>query len=796
MIQWLGRSALLVTTLLLLILLWTFNIFRNSLPVLDGDVYVNGITSSVTVERDSVGVPIISGSNRSDVAFATGYLHAQERFFQMDLGRRNSAGELSALVGSVALEHDKRQRKHRFRQVAHQSSALLSESHRQILDAYTNGVNTGLSDLDSKPFEYWLLSIEPEPWVKEDTFLTVFSMYMDLNDDAAKLDNAKGFLDQVVSNSVIDFLSPLSTRWDSPLIADELEVPPLPDETQVNLRSKPAAFYSSLNGSLIEDAAIGSNSWAVSGKLTDHGGAIVENDMHLNHRVPNVWYRAQLRYPDPESNKDIRITGVSLPGTPIVVVGSNTDVAWGFTNSNGDWVDLVALELEGNVYQTPQGPESLYTWSETIAIKGQESVIVDYQGTRWGPVVQSSYDDRQYALRWTAHDPAATNLNLINLESVGNVESAMAVANTSGIPPQNFTVGDRHGSIGWTIAGRIPSRIDIDSTLPLPWDRADQHWKSWLAAEDYPSVVNPISNRIWTANARVASGNDYRKLGNGGYAAGPRQQQIRDALMATEIADEKGMLEIALDDRALYMNNWRELIISTLSEPVRNAEPARQVFYDHVKQWSGKAATDDVGYRLVREFNDAVSLKILQSLGRYFLSLSGYANSNVNDSWLQKLNHEEEMIWRLLDERPMNWLSSKYESWDELFIEAIDEVTQALGGKDQLANATWGERNKAKVNHPLSGSIPIFGQLLNMPSVPLAGDIWMPKAQKPSAGISERIVVSPGREDKAIFHMPGGQSGHPLSFFYQLGYMDWAEGRETPFFPQEIEYRLTLQPGS
>lgn len=264
--------------------------------------------------------------------------------------------------------------------------------------------------------------------------------------------------------------------------------------------------------------------------------------------------------------------------------------------------------------------------------------------------------------------------------------------------------------------------------------------------------------------------------------------------MALERADEQALLEIALDHRALYMDNWRRLVLDTLTDDVMAGNLSRQTFYRYVNNWSGKAATDDVGYRLVREYKDALKLKIMSSLGRYFLSLSAEAKENVEDGFMQKLNHESEMIWRLLEERPLHWLSPQYENWDELLIETVDQVVSDLGGADQLSNATWGQRNTADIRHPLSGAIPVFGRLLEMPAVPLSGDVWMPRAQRADQGVSERLVVSPGREDEAIFHMPGGQSGHPLSPFFSAGYMDWVEGKASPFLPGDAKYTLTLTP--
>ncbi|OED42223.1 hypothetical protein ACH42_12285 [Endozoicomonas sp. (ex Bugula neritina AB1)] len=795
MTVWLKRAFILTITLLLLLILSAFLILRSSLPSLDGDISLSGVSGSVSIERDKEGVPKVTGSNRNDVAFATGYLHAQERFFQMDLGRRNSAGELSELFGKLALDHDKRQRRHQFRQVARKSTEKLSPKHKSLLEAYTNGVNRGLADLGSKPFEYWLLNLEPLPWRSEDSFLTVYSMYLDLNDDEVKIDNLKGFLQKVTSRDIIEFLSPLKTRWDSPLQPDTLMAPELPGKDEINIRALHSKTYANIQGTTLHDAVIGSNNWAVSGNLTNHGSAIVEDDMHLSHRVPTIWYRAQLNYPHPDDiNQNVTTTGVTLPGIPVVVVGSNTHIAWGFTNTAGDWVDLVELEIEGSQYMTNNGPKPLETWVETIKVKDQEPVTIEYQKTHWGPIISSAYDDTQYALRWTAHSPEATNLNLQELETANDIFKAMNVANRSGIPPQNFTVGDSQGHIGWTVAGQIPNRSGIDSTYPLPWEEADKNWNGWLDKNDYPRVVNPSNNRIWTANARIVSDSDYQKMGNGGYALGPRQLQIRDALNELKKADEQALLDIALDHRALYMGKWRELILSTLTESTRAEAPGRQVFFDYVDNWSGAASTDDVGYRLTREFNDALNLKVMGYLGRYFQHMAPEVKEGIDDGYLQKLNHEREMLWRLLDEKPIHWLSSDYESWDQLLIETVDEVIADLGGVNKLPAATWGQRNTAKVNHPLSSALPVVGSLLNMPSVPLSGDSWMPRAQRPSQGVSERMIVSPGREENAIFHMPGGQSGHPLSPFFKKGYMNWVSGKASPFLPGKTEYTLVLSP--
>ncbi|MBE8166863.1 MAG: penicillin acylase family protein, partial [Shewanella sp.] len=605
----------------------SYIILRSSLPLLDDVIETSALEHTVKIDRDSSGIPSVKGQSRADVAFATGFLHAQDRFFQMDLSRRNSAGELSEIFGTRALNYDKKQRRHRFRKIAMEAVNLLPSEHKQILSMYAKGVNEGLNALTLKPFEYWLLGITPEPWKLEDSFLTIFSMYLDLNDSSGVLDSTKGFILKTTSPEVLSFLSPRNTRWDSTLIQESAYLKPtIPNKQQIDLREKEAKFYAHLTGQIVPDGLIGSNNWAVSGKLTSNQSAIVENDMHLALRVPTTWYRAQLIYPyksspsSPEENTNI--TGVTLPGLPNIVVGSNGHIAWGFTNSYGNWTDLIKLKTANNQYFTNQGKTQIKTWYDTIEVKGEAPVEVSYQTTHWGPITTSPLCRCKYAVTWTAYQPSATNLNLLKLETAHNVQQAMVIAPTVGIPPQNFTVGDIDGNIGWSIAGRIPKRNKTVSSTPIDWSKADGYWSHWLAPEDYPKIINPKTERIWTANARVATGTANESIGDGGYALGARQQQIKQKLSLLSHATEKEMLNIALDNKAEYLNNWRQLILGALTKEKRKNHPDRELFFKQVKNWSGAAATDDVGYRLVREFYDNLNLKVLQSIGRYLLNKS------------------------------------------------------------------------------------------------------------------------------------------------------------------------------
>ena len=383
MLARLRQLSLIIAVMAVLGALSLYGILSLSLPQLDGKVRSRTISDTVEVHRDDLGIPTIRGENRIDVAFATGYLHAQDRFFQMDLNRRNSAGELSELFGEIALSHDKSVRIHHFRDVAQKVVSTLNDESRKILSAYTAGVNQGLRDLSSRPFEYWLLNEEPREWKPEDSFLAVFSMYLDLNDEMAAMDQAKGFLAGIAGKDVTEFLSPSQTRWDAPLIEDHGAEPSIPGADIINLRHSSAEDYAALSGDLKPVSAIGSNNFAVSGRLSQYGGAIVEDDMHLSLRVPTIWYRAQLIYKNDETER--KVSGLTLPGTPFVIVGSNGSVAWAFTNSFGDWSDRIQLELtEDGRYQTSNGPRKFEVREGVIAVKGQDAVPYQTRYTIWG----------------------------------------------------------------------------------------------------------------------------------------------------------------------------------------------------------------------------------------------------------------------------------------------------------------------------------------------------------------------------------------------------------------------------
>ena len=764
-----------------------------SLAILDGEIPVAGLSGPVTIERDRYGVPTIHGNSRADVARATGFVHGQDRFFQMDLLRRSTAGELAELFGAAAAGFDRERRIHRLRPLARAVVDRAAPAQRALLESYTEGVNAGLEALSVAPFEYLILRAEPEPWLAEDVVLGNLAMFFELTDYDASRESGYAELLDGIPESLGRFVFAPGNRWDAPLVGNAWEVPPIPGPEVCDLQDTipVGSWFAPKPGLEFDLPVAGSNAWAVGGHRAATGRAMVANDMHLGLNVPNIWYRARLVVAgeSPDGSPALDATGVTLPGTPLVVAGSNGSIAWGFTNSRGDWSDLVLIETDASspdTYLTPDGYVPFEEFEETIEIRGGEPEAVDFRWTRWGPVVGTDHRGRLQALRWLAHVPEAVNLRISELETTASVAEAMALAPAVGIPPQNFVVADARGSVAWTIMGRIPRRNGYDSSQSASWADGRAGWHGWLAADEYPQVVDPESGLIWTANNRIVDGDTLTHLGASGYWLGARGQQIRDGLEAVERPGIKDMLTIQLDDRALLLQEWRDVLLGALEDGAATPYPWRDELSDILERWDGHAAIDSVAYRIVREFRRRVTEDVLLRL----LAGCGDFDSPVR---LAATNQVEGPIWKLITEQPDHLLPPPHTSWNGLLLRAAESAVSACGS-GPMSECTWGNVNRVEIGHPLAGALEIFRPWLTIRSGPLPGGDHVPRIQQPDYGASERFAVAPGDEANGYFHMPGGQSGHPLSPFFSAGHEAWAQGEPLPFLPGPGLHLLTLVP--
>jgi penicillin G amidase len=794
-LKFLGIAVALV---LIAALLGAYGCLRGSLPRLDGELRQAALSAPVRITRDARGVPTIEAAKRADLAYGTGFLHAQDRFFEMDLSRRLAAGELSELFGAVALDQDRKARLFRFRNVARQVFEQAPPDQRAVMEAYSRGVNAGLAALRARPWEYWLLGQKPVTWQAEDGILVTYAMWWDLQASGLP----RGILRQQINarlhgpscadgwKCALRFFYPFGTRWDAPVIADAAVQPeaPIPGPEVIDVRAG-AQLPPPTNPVTVP--VVGSNNWAVGGALTATGAALVANDMHLGQRVPTIWYHARLRIRGATPAQDLDLNGVTLPGAPLLVAGSNGHVAWGFTNSYGNWLDVEPVECSSvapGEMSTPAGKVALAVVQESIKVKGAAAVTLDVQSGPAGVLLRTDAATHTcWFGSWLAQQPAATNMNLMLMEQVSSVAQAIELAPQIGIPHQNLMVGDREGHIGWTIAGRIPEGTGPDRSRSVA---------AWTTAADHPHLIDPPQARLWSANARVAAdpaqlahiAGNLVTLGSE-YDVGARAGQIRDDLLALKgNLKPADMLRIQLDDRALFLAPWQVLALSVLDEQELAGHPRRAEFRRLVAGWDARASVDSVGYRLVRAFHERTRQAVWDML------LTGLGIPPEKENYAPE--QFEGSLWRILTEQPLHLLSANYPGWTEFLKAQMNATIDDLDARcPQVAECTWGKRNQVRIRHPLSGALPASASaFLDMPTLELPGDEDMPRVQGRDFGASERFAVSPGHEDQAYLDLPGGQSGHPLSPYYRAGFLEWAHGVPLPLLPGPTQHTLTLQP--
>lgn len=829
--RWLAAlgGVLLVSVAVLSTIWW---LLRASLPILDGERVVAAtageaalsLQAEVRLLRDARGHPTVQAETWTDLAFGLGFLHAQDRFFQMDLSRRLAAGELAALVGEQALPQDQQTRRFRLRSVAREVIADATAEERAWVDAYTRGVNEGLVALGSKPWEYHLLREEPKPWLAEDSILVIHAMWWQLQSEGLKdelprrrlearlreLQQAPDGIDTTTAKSLMMLLYPHRNDWDTPNFQTLAEAQlmlqqgagqqmALPAASAIDLRQRAQRANSlgqtaqrasrrSLASHIEADetAKPGSNAWAVAGTYAAAGGAaLVAGDMHLGLRIPTVWYQARLQQGSGDSQ--LELNGVTLPGLPAVAAGSNGHVAWSFTNSYGDWLDVRGYPCDATGYESAQGRRDFELTEETIDVAGGEPVSAPLRHSADGVVIaeetQADGSNLCWLARWLITEPGATNLRSLALQQVTSLDEAIALAPTVGIPHQNFIVGDRTGRIAWTIIGRIPEDPRGPET-PSPI--------LWRDASMAPSIIDPEVGRLWSANSRHVEGQLERVLGNdeadGGmfYDTGVRARQIRDRLLALDSpATTADMLSIQLEDRALLLERWQGLLLALLDEEAIAAKPRRADYRAEIENWGGRAAADSVGYRIVRAFR----LETRRATWDMLLNSLGVEPGDPPALF-------EGSLWQLLREQPSHLLAdADSETWRDFLLQRVDAVISVLDEQCQvLADCRWGAYNTTRIRHPLSAALGPLSSWLDYPARAQHGDINVPRVTGPTFGASERFAVAPGREAEGFLHLPGGPSGHPLSPFYRGGFDYWVTGERLPFLPGDTRHTLRLRP--
>lgn len=765
-------------------------------PPLNGRLRVVGLRHPVSVVFHRGGIPTVHAASLRDAYFAEGYLEGAERYFQMDLLRRSAEGRLASLFGTVALPADREAVRYGFRRLAERIWRRDSPRTRRLLAAYAAGVNAALHHTPTRPLADWILGRSPRPWKPWQSYLVVAYMYRYLEGPSDRLARALGALRAAFPHPLYRFLSAPGNRWDAPDQGAPLRLPPIPG---------PHVFSLHATGSPPPPGAVrylppvraASNSFAVAGRLTRSGHALLANDPHLPLDLPPIWYRLALVYRTRRGRR-VRAVGVSLPGVPGVTIGTNGSVAWSMTDAMVADEMLLRVPLvptQPGEYRTRSGVRRFRVVVHRIPVRGGPTALVRVRTTLWGPVIAKAGANHVLVAVWVGENPAAYHdvRTLAALLRARHLASALAAGTRLGVPAENFVVATRAGRIGWTVAGPVLARRGRCGLLPRPYRAVGGscHPAGILAADRHPRIVDPSTGFLWTANQRVVGGRALALLGEGGagYDLGARARQIHADLEALRPPLSVGdLLAIERDDRALYLAHWRRLFLRVLKRPLAPASEQGGVVRA-VRTWGGRAERGSVGFRLVRDFRRRVFRLVLAP----FTAIVRRRDPHFRWPDPPML---EGPVWALVTQRPSWLLAPGVSSWGALLRAAARDVVLRAwrGGARGFRRFTWGDWNVLRLGGPLGRAGGILAWLYDLPPRGVSGDENMPRVVLRNFGASMRFGLAVGEDDSGYLELPGGESEDPLSRYYADELPAWLDGLRAPLLPPANGRHLVLLP--
>jgi len=764
---------------------------HSSLPQLDGTIHVAGLSAPVTVVRDAQGVPHIDATTLEDLFFAQGYVAAQDRLWQMDMARRYASGELAEILGESVLPHDREQRILQIRDTAERAAAAMGPVERSHFESYARGVNALIAaQQDRLPIEFRVLRYSPRPWTATDSVLIGANMSKLLNHHLFAMELTREKILARLGPELTADLYPSSSWRDRPPGSS----PSAPPEPERELKdgddgeespAPPVQTVGPARQPEQEDRAMqpaaGSNNWVLAGVHTVSGKPLLANDMHLPHQIPNIWYEAHLQ------SDDFDVAGVTLPGFPYVLVGHNRRIAWGFTNLGPDVQDIfIETFNQSGEYQVPEGWKKPEIRRETIRIKGGREVSIDVQVTRHGPIVSELIpgETRRLALAWTLYVPAALATPFFAINAAANWQEFRSAFSRFGGPAQNVVYADVDGHIGYQATGLIPIRKAGDGTVPVPGHDGSHDWVGFVAYEQLPSVLDPPSGILATANGRITP-DSYPFLLSRNWASPYRTQRILEVLESERKFTRQDMLALQMDLDSVWDQILAEYVLTAVEEI--GSEDARvQQAADLLEQWDGRITSESAAAAILSGTRRELQQKLLRPklgdlAGEYRWFMSSVALENI------------------LTQRLAQWLPLEYPTYDDLLVAALEAAVTDEQAPKTLAQWRFGRQFSLEIAHPIFGRIPILRRVTGSGVVEQSGNGFTVKQVGRSFGPSERMTVDFSDLDASTLNIVTGQSGQVLSPHYMDHWKAWLEGRtySLPFSATAVarsrRHQLVLQ---
>lgn len=759
--RWLLRSALALGAILAAVIAFAAWVVLGSLPKTSGEMELHSpaLSATVTIGRDAAGVVTITAASAGDGYFALGFVHAQDRLFQMELMRRLGSGRLSEIVGDVAVKSDKLMRTLGLQDQAAAQYAAASPELRQALDSYAAGVNAFLTESGRPlPPEFLLLRYRPEPWQPADSLLWGRIMAWQLSGNA--------------DQEIVD--EGLRRKIDPDLLHILMR-------TEGNLASLPG----------LGPTRSASNNWVIAGGRSASGAPLLANDPHLGFNVPVLWYMARIVTPDSI------LLGATAPGLPLLVIGSNGHVAWGFTTTHGDTQDLFEEQVSSDdlgKYRSANGWQDFQVRQEVIKVKDGADVVLDVRSTGHGPIISDldpeRYLQRVFALSWTgfaAKDRTPEAFLAMNrARSASELKAALRQFHT---PQQNVVYADVDGHIGFVAAGRVPIRRNLanQSLLPAPGWISDYDWLGHLDFSVLPQLDDPPSGRIITANNDIRPPGYRRFLGES-FDQPYRRDRIEKLLTPLTRATLPDLETVQRDDYSAPLHRFVETYLpgtaATLPLDVSGA----------LSGWDGRMEPSRPEPLIATAWLYATARRVLaDELG----------DEGFEQWWFWQIDILEELL------KHDRWCNDPKTVQAETCRDAV-----RLGLLDALSNLkaefgtdwhawSWGASHSVRYKHPIFGRVPILGEWLT-PIVPASGDQFTVNrggsfAERSGTRFADihgpgmRMLVDMSEPQRLRFTLAGGQSGHPLSAHYHDLLVDWASGIYRSFDAPARDV-LTLRP--
>jgi penicillin amidase len=734
---------------------------QRTFPTIDGTVEVPALHSKVEVYRDEWGIPHIYAHDAEDLFFAQGYVTAQDRLWQMEMNRRIGSGTLSEVLGDATLDDDRFIRTLGWRRVAEMEADSLEGESKILLEAYAAGVNAFIdSRRGSLPLEFTILGFEPEPWTPADSISWAKVMAWDLGGNwEAELLRAQ--LIESVGEEKAAELSPLYPD-DAPLIVPpEVEGYGGMHVEDVEARYAPLKRLLGAGG-----PGVGSNNWVVDGSKSATGMPLLADDMHLPLNLPSIWYEVHL------VGGGFNVEGYSFPGVPGVIVGHNEDIAWGVTNVNPDVQDLYVEKIN------PENPDQyeyqgqwldMEVFEEVIEVEGQGPVVERVRWTHHGPIINPVVEDLTdvLAFQWTALEPNRMVESLFMLNRASNWDEFRAALALWAVPSQNFVYADREGNIGYQTPGLIPTRVEGHTgLLPVPGWTGEYEWQGYIPFEELPSVSNPSTHFIVTANNKVV-GDEYPHVLSYDFAVGHRAERI------TTLLEEKDVLSI--EDFQRIHGDLYSIAGEIFTPYILEIQPEgflQERALNEIKPWDYHSDAESTGAAIFEVFyRELVKNTFGDELGEELLS-----------EYLGAWTWHEITLESMIEEADNLWFDDvttpERETRDDIVVRAYADACDYLGKKfgDVPHTWKWGRlHGMTFVHQPLGQSgIPVLETIVNRGPVEIGGSGYTVNAASYDAdepfatadGVSQRLIVDLSNFDNSWSTHTIGQSGLPFHKHY------------------------------